>query len=510
MALAMSRPWKHPNTGIYWLRKRVPDDLRALLGKREEKRSLKTRDPAEAKRLLVHALSELETRWGNLRAGPRILTEREAHELAKSVHDRWLENYRDNPSDSPWPISLGERVFAPLPPLDPSHTISEMVNDGIASGTYQIMELEKWCFAQADALLRIRGLVVDEASRGKLAKAIAIAVQRASLALGRFARGEFAETLKPDQQAARPAGRPVRFEELLAGWAAEKRPTQKTTYEWKRVLAQLAAFLGHDDAKRLTADDLIAWKQQLVAAGQRPKTIRDAKFAAVRAILQWAVDNRRLPANPAERLMVSIKLKSKSGESKRSFTDAEATIVLQGAVKERHPVLRWVPWLCAFSGARLSEVCQLRGQDIIELEGIWCMKLAPEAGSLKTVSSERAVPLHPVLIEQGFLKFVEDAGAGPLFAALNPDRFGNRGGNGTRLVGRWVRAMGLTDPRISPNHSWRHRFRTLGRRYGLATDILDAITGHRRKTVADTYGEFPMEALYREIGKIPHVSGPGA
>ena len=66
-----------------------------------------------------------------------------------------------------------------------------MVNDGIASGTYQIVELEKWCFAQADALLRIRGLVVDEASRGKLAKAIAIAVQRASLALGRFARGQF-------------------------------------------------------------------------------------------------------------------------------------------------------------------------------------------------------------------------------------------------------------------------------------------------------------------------------
>jgi hypothetical protein len=51
MALAMARPWKHPKTGIYWLRKRVPDDLVPVLGKREEKRSLKTRDAAEAKRL---------------------------------------------------------------------------------------------------------------------------------------------------------------------------------------------------------------------------------------------------------------------------------------------------------------------------------------------------------------------------------------------------------------------------------------------------------------------------
>lgn len=45
----MARPWKHPKTGVYWLRKRVPDDLRAGIGKREEKLTLKTRDPAEAK-----------------------------------------------------------------------------------------------------------------------------------------------------------------------------------------------------------------------------------------------------------------------------------------------------------------------------------------------------------------------------------------------------------------------------------------------------------------------------
>ncbi len=53
MALAMARPGKHPKTGVYWLRKRVPDELRALVGKQEEKRSLGTKDPAEAK--LQHA-----------------------------------------------------------------------------------------------------------------------------------------------------------------------------------------------------------------------------------------------------------------------------------------------------------------------------------------------------------------------------------------------------------------------------------------------------------------------
>jgi hypothetical protein len=38
----MSRSWKHPNNGGGWLRKGMPEDLRVLVGKREEKRSLQT------------------------------------------------------------------------------------------------------------------------------------------------------------------------------------------------------------------------------------------------------------------------------------------------------------------------------------------------------------------------------------------------------------------------------------------------------------------------------------
>ena len=78
----MSRPWKHPKTGVYWLRKRVPDDLQKLVGKREEKQSLGTRDPAEAKRKHLAALTAVEERRANLRVAPRTLTEREACGIA--------------------------------------------------------------------------------------------------------------------------------------------------------------------------------------------------------------------------------------------------------------------------------------------------------------------------------------------------------------------------------------------------------------------------------------------
>jgi hypothetical protein len=38
----MSRPGKHPNSGVCWFRKGVREDLRSLVGKRDGKRSLQT------------------------------------------------------------------------------------------------------------------------------------------------------------------------------------------------------------------------------------------------------------------------------------------------------------------------------------------------------------------------------------------------------------------------------------------------------------------------------------
>ncbi len=509
MPLAMSRPWKHPKSGVYWLRKGVPEDLRKLVGKREEKRSLQTRDPVEAKRRHAEALAEIEGRWANLRAGPKALTEREAHQLAVAVHDRWLQQHLENPSrQTAWNMDLADRVFAPPRRLK-SYDISDPNFDVSMDGdSRQISRMEKWCFEIADECITAHGLLVNETSRRVLAGAIAAALQRASLTLASLAKGynssvNFFAVASPALQSSSGSRQPVAFKQLIDGWAAERRPVAKTQYEWARVVRQLEAYLGHSDAQRLTAENLIDWKRSMVEAGLRPKTIQDAKLAPLRAIFQWGVQNKLIPSNPADG--ISLDVRSKQGEKKRSFTDAEAKLILRAALAEKDPVRKWVPWIGAYSGARVSEICQLRSEDIIQVENIWCMKLDPEAGSLKTSGSERIIPLHFALIEIGFLKFVATIKSGPLFASLSPDKFGKRGGNGTKVIGRFVRQLGLTDTRISPSHSWRHRIKTSGRKYGLAQDILDAITGHGARSVADSYGEFPVDALLREISKIPKL-----
>lgn len=119
--------------------------------------------------------------------------------------------------------------------------------------------------------------------------------------------------------------------------------------------------------------------------------------------------------------------------------------------------------VCAYSGARLSEVCQLRFEDINEDDGIAEMRFAADAGSLKNAGSERTVPLHSAIIAAGLLEFVRSRKVGLLFPELPPDKFGKRGGNGNKILGRWVRGLGLKDLRLAPNHSWRHRLKTLAR-----------------------------------------------
>jgi hypothetical protein len=82
MPLLMVRPWKHPKTGVYWFRRGVPADLQPRVGKREELRTLKTKDPVEARRLFAEVLLEVEERWANLRRPPRRLYPEEIAALA--------------------------------------------------------------------------------------------------------------------------------------------------------------------------------------------------------------------------------------------------------------------------------------------------------------------------------------------------------------------------------------------------------------------------------------------
>jgi Domain of unknown function (DUF6538) len=129
MTLPMTRPWKHPKTGLYWLRKRVPDGLQKLVGKREEKFSLRTRNPEEAKRLHAQALLDLEARWARLRKGARPLATNDIQLVAKDFGAFYVSYFGGSGSTgagasaSPWKCKA-------LDEAEPARWISTGFDDG--------------------------------------------------------------------------------------------------------------------------------------------------------------------------------------------------------------------------------------------------------------------------------------------------------------------------------------------------------------------------------------------
>lgn len=106
--------------------------------------------------------------------------------------------------------------------------------------------MEALCYAQADQLIEAKGLVIDKDGRRTLAQAVGAALQRASLTLERFVLGDVGEEappVRPRFTASLPAAKAspskVAFDEFVKGWAAERKPAEKTLYDWKRVMVQL-------------------------------------------------------------------------------------------------------------------------------------------------------------------------------------------------------------------------------------------------------------------------------
>nr|WP_276511590.1 site-specific integrase [Rhodomicrobium udaipurense] len=171
----------------------------------------------------------------------------------------------------------------------------------------------------------------------------------------------------------------------------------------------------------------------------------------------------------------------------------------------------WLPLLGLYTGARLGELAPLTVRDIVmdDETGITAIKFSEneeEGRRLKTISSRRVVPLHPKLVELGFLAFIlarqKEAGADArLFSALTRGPKGSYGDHWSKWFGRYIRSIGITNP-ASVFHSFRHGFKDALRSVGVSEEVHDALTGHagtggvgRRYGAKDMVRRFGLKRL---------------
>jgi integrase len=230
------------------------------------------------------------------------------------------------------------------------------------------------------------------------------------------------------------------------------------------------------------------------------------------------VEHNHVPRNPFDKAKVTIPKRTRLRET-QAFYPEEQRSILKAALnigditKPDHAARRWVPWLCAYTGARVGEITQLRGSDVIKRDGTHALRITPEAGTVKS-GKARVVPLHEHLIEQGFAMFAESHGDGPLFYKPAPKGKADATGKPRKpryqqtrqRVAAWVRSLGITDPTLQPNHAWRHTFKQIADHAGISERTSNYITGHAQRDTGATYGAPTLAQMADAMKKFPRYS----
>jgi len=87
----------------------------------------------------------------------------------------------------------------------------------------------------------------------------------------------------------------------------------------------------------------------------------------------------------------------------------------------------WIPILCRYTGARITEIAQLKKSDVSQSDtGIYYLNMRRGEGqSIKTDASLRHTPVPQHVIELGFISYVESS-SDVLFADLPIDKYGRQ------------------------------------------------------------------------------------
>ncbi len=525
--------------GHWFSRKGIPADVRdeyaRLYGVRREAHLKLPSDtrPHEAKIQHAEWKAEIETRIATLRAQRKgegqPLTKRNAIALA----GRWYTWFVSQHEAEPWPAKhwrdLGEHlVWDVLYPHAPDSYLEdpnsdphwEWVKDPNVREAVRPQIAEE---ARVARFLASEGLALNNDAYVLFVDAVGDNLYSAFELLARRADGDYSPDTTPESFPPfvnGPAGKAegIGCWDLFEAFVKAKKPADGTVQRWRAVFLKMQQQFADVGANGITEDAARAWIRGLVSEDRSPRTVREVWLSSSRSMFSWGLDQKLVRNNPFATIKVDVPRGVQTRETGKAFTLEETQTMLKASFACTNPktpwerAKRWVPWLCAYSGARAGEITQLRGRDIEHRGRFYVMKLTPDAGPIKTRQT-RIVPIHEHLIDQGFLKMVQEVGSGALFYndqgpqrahqsdPLKPSR--SRAATTRAHLGEWVRSIGVTDTEISPNHAWRHTFKAQAARVGMDERYSDAITGHSPATTGRAYTKPTPEDLAVAMKKFP-------
>lgn len=514
MVMKMARPSKRAESSKFLFRKRVPTELQSIVGKKVIKLSLKTSDPAEAKIRFLQLSVDIEAQWQSLKRGPIELSHEQLVALSKQFYDKIITTAQfGNVDITDIKKKIGVSKF-----IDESSTKviggnTELYDNFMRHFSYPIDK-------EIDDFLFKKGLILKDNNRKMFKTAVIKSITQAqNVVIKRLVEHDY----RPDPEISRfPEidNSNITFNSVIYTPSAiynayknENKPSASSIKRWQPIFKALDA--EFNDVRDIDRDWAVRWKDSLLEKGLSTVTVADVYLAATKAVMSWAVANNKIKSNPFEGVIVRKRRTKKVREN--YYSESEAKIILQAAMNRESSrsgqVMKdayfWVPFLLAYTGARVGEIAQLRKKDVFLQDDIWIINITPEAGSVKT-GTFRIVPVHNELIKLGFIEFVKNCDRQTLF--YNPDRRRSESLENPQhkkvgeRIAEWIKKILPSAAGISPNHAWRHRFKTIARNVDMDGEARDYLQGHATGTEASKYGAHTARPLKREIDKLPVIT----
>jgi integrase len=525
-------PLQRTPKGDYRARKRLPDDVRAdykrLYNQAYEVKLFipSTVREGEARRRYGDWLSEHEGRVTAIRATQRgegiDLSRKDALALAGKWYLWFIARHEENPGEPErWDFQfwqLIDEVEKHAPPgfrEQSQHDMSWTRDPDVRAGLRPVLA----DLGHTAQFLASQGITLTNAAHVEFLNCVLENYIEALFLLERRAGGDFSADELPATFPEFTAGKTKANATgltpwgLFEAWKQARQPSHMTVESWRAVFSALEARFKKP-ADSVTPDEAQEWIGSLVTDVRSARTVRKTWVGATKAVFRWGKRRKLIKQNPFADVEIDVPRRKRHRETK-AFDESELRKILRAAsaiadtTRPSDASKRWVPWLLAYTGARPNDITQLRGKDVQRMEGTWAFNLTPEAGTIKTGQARR-VPLHEHLIEQGFLAFVETKGQGPLFYRPRKGKpTGQKKPPSAQVRQRlaaWVRSLGVTDTELSPNHGWRHTFKQIATRHGLAEKVIDSICGHAPATEGRGYGEPTLKDKADTLSKFPRYS----
>jgi hypothetical protein len=376
---------RRDDKGNYLARKRLPDDVREEYGRRygayyEAKFSApKTTKSHEAQQRYGEWLAEVKGRIAAIRAardGTGLsLTPPQARMLAGEWYEWWVsrhaeashlhvEHWRDAVRDAIYSGGLSEHDADTFDPDELFRDRPE-VRDRVRPVLADVGETSQFLAAKQVVLTNDARNRFLDFLYGDLAAALKRLLRRSK---GDYSPDKYAERF-PKTVAGTDSG--ITSWPLFTKWIDERQPARSTVESWRYVFQELETQFKDRSAASIMPEEASAWVKALISPERSAATVKRTWLNAANTVFRWALDHEYIGRNAFAGIKLTVPKKKRLRET-RAFHADEARTILKAAAAitdTRTPYeacKRWVPWLCAYTGARPGEMAQLRGADVIE------------------------------------------------------------------------------------------------------------------------------------------------